>query len=443
MSYNAIVAKIDKVWKHPNADKIQLAHVLGSQIVVGLDSKEGDIGIFLPEDGQLSIEYANANKLIGYMDETTGEKKGGYFSHRRRVKCQKFRGEKSEGYFAPLSSLEFTGYDISKLKIGDRFDKLNTMPICNKYITERSIKEFNINNNGKKSKYEKSKYQYITKLFPEHFDTDQFKHNINNIETGALITITSKKHGTSGRACCVQTPIKLNIFQKVINKIFFGNREHTKYEVVHGTRRVILNNKKKDDYYKDSFREKILNKLKSVINKNYVFYYEIVGYTESGKPIMNPVDITKTKDRELIKRFSNPMIYKYGCLEGECDFYIYRVTTINPDGIQEELSWNRVKRLCKEAGIKHVPEIDSFIYDGNIESFSKYIEYLTEHKPIEDPIDNSHIREGICIRVDSPDGRTKIYKNKLFLFRLLESIVKDSGAIDTEEAEDMKKEVTN
>ena len=250
-------------------------------------------------------------------------------------------------------------------------------------------------------------------------------------------------HGTSGRLGYIQVPIKLNIFQKIVNTIFFEKREHVNYEILVGTRRVVLGNKYIFNSKKDVFRYRIAEKLRPIISKNYIFYYEIVGYTETGKPIMNPVDITKTKDENVIKKFPNPMIYKYGCLHGECDFYIYKITTINPDGIQEELSWNRVKRLCKENGIKHVPEIDSFIYDGNIESFSKYIEYLTEHKSIEDPIDNSHIREGICIRVDSPDGRTKIYKNKLFLFRLLESTTKDSDAIDIEEVEDMKKEVIN
>ena len=800
MSYKAIICKLENVRPHPNGQFIQLANCCGSQVIVGLNSKNNDLGIYFDTDGQLSLEYTNANKLIGYIDETTGERKNGYFSHNRRVKCQKFRGEKSEGYFAPLSSLEFTGYNIATLKIGDRFDKLGIIPICNKYVTEGSLAYSCQKSYSKMSTFSKYLYGFVKRVFPEHPDTDQLKHCLKNIEKGSLVTITSKLHGTclinntkismadgskkninkvkigdlilgygnnsikiakvlnvinngkntegwidirysrkgcglgnsfgnvtcthdhliysfsknkyikakeiikgesvgillqdrnitdiqkqimigkllgdgslrqndssakiyfshkeehrdylqwftdilgdlmnpkicsnivsgfgtkmvrmstrynkfiklnfsswvnkkdipysiineieplglaiwymddgslshnnfqedrvafaicsveedklfvidqifrkfniiptfyttinkgnnkkqqrvrlnkdeankffeliysyippimqyklplqyrnkyqvipvqtnkidclvkkvsiidisfidsnkpkslkwdiqtetsnffangmlvhnSGRAAHVPVLVKLNIFQKILNKLFFNNRTHTKYEIWQGTRRVLLRPNTEDSYYKDTFRNKVLEKLKPIINKNYIFYYEIVGYTESGKSLMNPVEITKIKDENL-KRFSNPMIYKYGCLQGECDFYIYRVTTINPDGIQEELSWNRIKRLCKESGIKHVPEIDSFIYDGNIESFSKYIEYLTEHKPIEDPIDNSHIREGICIRIDSPDGRTKIYKNKLFLFRLLESTTKDSGAIDIEEVEDLKK----
>jgi|SRR3972149_2073747 len=442
MSYNAIIAKIDNTKKHPTANRLLIGEVLGHQIIIGLDSKVGDIGVFFGDDGQLSEEYAKANDLIRYTDEKNGEKKGGFFDKNRRVRVQKFRNEKSEGYFAPLSSLFFTDYDLSKLKVGDKFDKLNNIPICNKYISE-GTRNYNCGDSNKKShnenKFRKYYNSFIRKLFPEHFETEQIRHYINDIEKGSLITITSKLHGSSGRTVNIQVPIKLNIFQKIINKIFFNNREHTKYEVIHGTRRVILRDGKMNNYYKSNFRDKILEKLNPIIPKNYIFYFEIVGYTDTGKPIMNPVDTSKIKDEVLSKSFPNPMIYKYGCLQGECDFYVYRITTINSDGLQEELSWNRVKQICKENRIKHVPEIDSFIYDGNVKALSTFIEYLTEHKDVKDPIDNSHIREGICIRVDSPNGKTKIYKNKLFLFCLLEGIVKDTGIADMEEGEDLKK----
>jgi len=124
MSYDCIVAKINRIYKHPNADKLQLANILGYQVVVSLESKEGDIGILFPDDGQLSLEYCKANDLIAYKDEN-GNRKGGYFDDNRRVRAQKFRGERSEAYFAPVDSLLFTGYDLSKLKIGDKFNELN------------------------------------------------------------------------------------------------------------------------------------------------------------------------------------------------------------------------------------------------------------------------------------------------------------------------------
>ena len=50
----AIVAPVT-VRPHPNADRVQLADVLGYQVVVGLDVKTGDLGILFPPDSQLGL----------------------------------------------------------------------------------------------------------------------------------------------------------------------------------------------------------------------------------------------------------------------------------------------------------------------------------------------------------------------------------------------------
>jgi len=48
-------------------------------------------------------------------------------------------------------------------------------------------------------------------------------------------------------------------------------------------------------------------------------------------------------------------------------------------------------------------------------------------------IDNTHIREGVCVRLES--GLVpRIYKHKSFEFKVLEGIVKDSGIVDMEES---------
>lgn len=94
----AIIAPIT-VSKHPNADRLQLGSVFGSQVVVGMDVKSGDVGIFFQEGLQLSDEYAKANDLVRRKD-ADGNAAGGFFEENRRVRCQKFRGTKSEGYWA-------------------------------------------------------------------------------------------------------------------------------------------------------------------------------------------------------------------------------------------------------------------------------------------------------------------------------------------------------
>ncbi len=453
MTYQAIVVKIDVVKPHPDADRIQLALVLGYQVVVSLESKAGDVGLLFPDDGQLSSAYAEANNLIGIID-SEGNRKGGYFDQNRRVRAQKFRGEKSEAYFAPLSSLEFTGYDISKLKIGDRFDVLNSVHICNKYINTRT-RNASQQNKNKKTKREKEftkKFNsHLKNLFPEHFETDQFRHYADKIPHNSLITITSKLHGTSGRVSYIPVIVGKKWYEKIFDFITRNKEDKTEYKYVHGSRRVILTKDGGDGYYHNTnFRDNVLERFKGKLRKNEVVYFEIVGYCDNGKPIMNPVDTRKLKDKKFVKRFGEQMIYKYGCPECTCDIYVYRMCVVNCDGETEELPWNRVKQRCNEMGVNYVPEIVDptiqslpFIYnendDGN-KRLKDLVEYLTDDVDIADPIDNSHVREGICIRVDDPHGKTKIYKSKTFVFKILEGLVKDSGEEDMEEVESLMEE---
>src|SRR5688572_8565759 len=89
--YEAIVARV-KTRPHPNADRVQLGDVLGYQVVVCLDTQDGELGVFFPVDGQLSHEFCLANRLyVKHPD--TGEPMGGYFDAKRRVRAQRFRGE--------------------------------------------------------------------------------------------------------------------------------------------------------------------------------------------------------------------------------------------------------------------------------------------------------------------------------------------------------------
>jgi len=138
MSYQAIIGELKNVRKHSNADRLQLATIYGCQVVVDLSAKDNDKVIYFPTDGQLSEEYCATNNLIGKVDPETGERSGGYFDHKRKVRAQKFCGEKSDGFVMPLESVAFTGYNISKFKVGDQFDNLNGVEICRKYITKKT-----------------------------------------------------------------------------------------------------------------------------------------------------------------------------------------------------------------------------------------------------------------------------------------------------------------
>ena len=106
MSYLAVISKLNDIRKHPNADRLNIAICSnGYQVLIGLEHKEGELGVLFTDDGQLSLEFCVANNLIKNVDPETGKNLGGLFDNRRRIQCQKIRGEKSEAFWIPLDSL--------------------------------------------------------------------------------------------------------------------------------------------------------------------------------------------------------------------------------------------------------------------------------------------------------------------------------------------------
>jgi hypothetical protein len=414
------------------------------------------------DDGQLSAEYCKANNLIGYTD-AEGKRQGGFFTDSRRVKAQRFRGEKSEAYTASLDSFSFTGYDISKLTVGTQFCELNGIHICNKYFSPATK---GLPTQAKEKSSKKINEQ-LRAMFPEHKDTNQIRFARNEDLIG-LVTITAKLHGTSARTGCINYPEELeiknplkhlwNVFcdevlhgpKHIFN--FWCNAEKVeslkckpkvKYDwsTVFGTRRVIKG--KVSDTAQD-YRSLCAARLAPAIRKGEVWYYEIVGYEDSGAAIMQSVS-TKEMPKEFRKRFGDNFVYKYGCLPGTCEIFVYRITVQNVSGDVYEIPWNGVKAKCNSAGIKHVPEIschlikgiDPFYTEVEVAKLKSLVEHHTEDIDIAEPLDESHIREGICVRVENMDtGKSTIWKNKTFAFKVLEGIAKnDDSYVDTEEVE--------
>ena len=134
--YAAYVTRIKNLRKHSNADRLLCGECFGNTVIVGLDTKPEELGVYFPVDGKLGTEYAVKNDLLRRKDEN-GKPAGGYLDpEKRNIKALKLRGEKSDGLFMPLSSLNgFT--DIAKLREGDVITILNGVTICEKYIPRR------------------------------------------------------------------------------------------------------------------------------------------------------------------------------------------------------------------------------------------------------------------------------------------------------------------
>lgn len=402
MTYEAIVTRI-KTSPHPNADKIQLGHCLGYQVIVSLNTKDNELGVFFPSDGKLSNKFLEVNNLL---------KPKGFFDSNGRVRVQRFRGQKSEGFWCPLSYFNFDNISTSLFYEGMKFTELDGVKICEKYFTPKTRRS------GEKNQTKNKQRKEIIE-FPKHYDTKQLRYNLDEFKTGDTVYVTEKLHGTSGRTGKVK--VKYYPWYKWLFKSFLKPNE--KIIEISGTRNCIVNsnaNGERSRKYRVQIHNKLINKCKD----GEILYYEIVGYMENNKPIMPNHKYNKIKDKDikkLQKLYGEEMEYSYGCKIGECDLYIYRITQNEKD-----LSFEEVLNRCIELNEKCVPVIDVFKIE-NREQFLLKIEHYSQGSST---IGKNHIREGVCVKKN--DGLA--YKYKGYWFCELEDISKmNDEYVDPEE----------
>lgn len=228
-AYTAIVTSI-RVRPHPNADRLQLGTVLGNQVVVGLETQDGTLGVFFPTDGQLSHEFCLCNGLYNNsalrqldLPESTSP---GFFDANRRVRAQRFRQERSDGIWMPLTCLAWAGDGIHKLKEGDTFTEFGGHLICQKYFTPATMRAVGGNKLQRRD----------SKCFPKHDDTKQFRFVADDIPDDAVVYITEKLHGTSGRYGRVWDELPQAWWERLLHL----NQKHG-WRYLIGSKNVIVN----------------------------------------------------------------------------------------------------------------------------------------------------------------------------------------------------------
>lgn len=476
------VIEVKKLKPHPNADRLQLLEVFGTETCVPLDVKMGDIGIYFPTDLQLSEEFCVANDLLEKKDEN-GNKIGGYLHPtKRNVKCIRLRGEKSDGTYLPITCLDYL--NLAEMpKVGDTIDVLDGHEICRKYIPAVPAKS--AGNGGVKVGKRKTP---IAPLFAEHVDTEQLPYNLDAFKPGDYVEITLKMHGTSGRTAHLPKHVGYkdsfgtkagNAIKKILNKLTNSHYEEYhdepiyEYGYVSGTRRVVLNDFNGPAYYaSNDFREPHAKAFEGKLYKGETVYYEIVGFQNNGIPIMADCDNKKTKDKDFIKQYGDTTTFSYGCepfgfkvnpadpkmptttpkvdyITPQSDMYVYRMTMTNEDGDVVEYTPDFMRYRCEQMGVKTVPVLWSGIIPdfyqlpdnvGSLQSIAagEFICKIAEqYYDGPDPIGKTHIREGVVVRiVNRPTF--KAYKWKNFYFKVLENIIKvDAETPDMEEAQEV------
>lgn len=121
------VAKISKVWKHPNADRMDLAKVdgLSYQFCVQKGScNVGDFVVYFPVDSVLPdrlVEHLGIRKILAG-------------SQRNRVKTVTLRGQISQGLTVPIGAMrEYLKFSMPVVKEWEEWDDLAKMLGVTKY----------------------------------------------------------------------------------------------------------------------------------------------------------------------------------------------------------------------------------------------------------------------------------------------------------------------
>ena len=463
------IVQVNNLRPHPNADRLQIATFFGNDTCVSLDIVKGEIGIYFPSDLQLSEEFCEINHLCRKKKDGTPDT--GYLDeNKRNVRAIKLRGEKSDGIFMPLSSLAYTGINMDDLNVGDRIDVLNGHEICKKYIPRTN------NRTGKPSDGNKTRKKKVptAPLFAEHADTEQLAYNLGVFKPGDEIEITLKMHGTSQRTG--HLPVLKgykdsfgcragNAIRHILNKMgaYHGEDYHDGEPIydwgyVSGTRRTVLENFDGGYYGSNEFREDHSKFFEGKLWKGETVYYEVVGFTHTGAPIMATADNKKMNDKDFIKQYGKETVFSYGCHpngwnsktggynsgrnEPQSDIYVYRMTMTNADGDVVEYTPDFMRYRCEQMGAKTVP----VMWKGTIEGKriecgeitpGDWIKNIAEgYYDGPDPIGKTHTREGVVVRILN---RPKFcaYKHKNFAFKVLEGIIKDTATEpDMEEVQD-------
>ena len=440
--YNAYIARLSNVRKHPNADRLLLADVFGNTVCVSTDYTEGQLGAYFPTDGQLSVEFAEKNNLVRKKDDA-GNNIGGYMDPDKRNVCAiRLRGEKSDGLFLPINCLAYTGANLNEFKEGDIVNVVNSHEICCKYIP-RSHGSSGSNSGGNRTRKKKVN---IAPLFTEHADTEQLAYNLSAFKPGDEIEITLKMHGTSQRTGYL--PILQGYKRTLWDRI--TRREGTPiydYGYVSGTRRVVLENYEGGFYGDNQFREQHSKAFEGKLWKGETVYYEVVSFTTDGTPIMGQGKVPT----EAQAQYGKTMLFHYGREEGS-DIYVYRMTMTNEDGEIVEYTPDFMRYRCEQMGVKTVPVFTKFtipeyhLLPDDVGSPQKidageYVKNIAEQfYDGPDPIGKTHVREGVVVRIIN---RPKFcaYKHKNFLFKQITGIIKESDTVTNIQSEDILAEM--
>lgn len=412
-NYLATVVKLDKHRKHGNADKLICWNIMYNNVITDLTYTEGEMCIYFPVECAINKEFLAHLNLFETKELNNCKDLKGFFNKHGRVRAISLRGERSQGFLINAGLLsEYLGIYVDWNEYeGIEFDTIKDTIICKKYIPFSSKK----GNNPLQKKVQKT--NIIDGQFKFHINTQPLAKHLQELPLDSKATVTRKLHGTSAVFSKLLVRRKLNFIEQILATLFI-KIDTTNYDSVFSSRKVIKSNIKNDTggFYKEDIWGQWNEKLKDKIENGISLYGEIVGYTAKGANIQ--------------KR------YHYGCNPEESEFYVYRITSTNYDGISYEFSFDQMVEYCNKFGLKTVPILEAFklrdrlvgntIDEVFLDLNKKYASNLCVMNNLEVP------EEGYCIKFDNL-YEPIIYKSKNPDFLELESKLLDSEEVSIED----------
>ena len=472
--YKAYVTYVTNIRPAANADRLNACEVFGNTTIIDKTITEDTLVLYLPSDGQISVEFGEKNNLFRRKDDA-GNNVGGFIDPvKRNITAIRLRGNRSDGLVLPISCLNYCyahGDASIELRVGDVIDGLvNGHEICCKYIPRSNARRGTVTEGNRTRKTKVA----TAPLFKEHADTEQLAYNLGAFKPGDEIEISLKMHGTSQRTGYL--PV-FKGYKRTFMDWLCRRQGKPVYDwgYVSGTRRVVLENYEGGFYGNNEFREQHSKIFEGKLWKGETVYYEVVGFTTSGAPIMSSASNSKLQDKEFIKQYGKETVFSYGCTASgypanadgpksptnQSAIYVYRMTMTNEDGEVVEYTPDFMRYRCEQMAVKTVPvfwrgfipEYEDIMYVDKNENDRPDEGEVTYTKPIDagewvmkmaeqfydgpDPVGKTHVREGVVVRIINRP-KFAAYKHKNFSFKVLEGIAKvDAEAPDMEEAQEV------
>lgn len=398
-NYTAVVVKLSAMFTLPGLDNLRGVSVFGNTCIVPKDYDLSQHYIFFPAETQLSPEYLSQNNLYRNSNLNEDQKSKGYFEENGRVKAIKLKGNVSTGVIMPLSSVNKLG--TGSLLLGDEFNEVDGVFICRKYLIPKKA-----NGTGTPKQNKVLDDIIDSKLFPQHLDTEHLLKNLDRLDTTDEVVLSIKLHGTSGRVANTLVKRKLNWKERWAKRFGVPVVEE-EYNYVVGSRKVVKSVgfselKNKNHFYAEDLWTRVgKEEFDGRLHKGEAVYFEVVGRDYTGAEIQK--DYTYGFDRPKV--------------------YIYRITSINPNGVEIDLPWRNLQTRAEELGVDVVPtlyigKIGDYAHAATYGNWTEYLESAIRLRYIDQPsvLDSSVIEEGVCLRVEKyPRPRTYKFKSPLFL----------------------------